>query len=63
MKLTHFVLQMINWGEYPSRTIGIGFGVCGLLLVIHLFLWLLDQVIYEQTTFARRRRKCLIGFF
>ena len=35
---------MVDWRDHAGRTVGLGFGVGILLFVIHILLWLVDQV-------------------
>ena len=35
---------MVDWQNHVPRTVGLGFGVGFLLFVIHISLWLIDQV-------------------
>ena len=35
---------MVDWQNHAGRTVALGFGVGFLLFVIHILLWLVDQV-------------------
>ena len=41
---TKFLSKMVDWQDHAPRTVLLGLGVGFLLFVIHILLWLIDQV-------------------
>ena len=44
MLVTKFLSKMVDWQDHALRTVLLGLGVGFLLFVIHILLWLIDQV-------------------
>ncbi len=43
---------MVDWGNHPLRTFGIGVGVGGILFLSHLLLWVVDQFFVRKCWFT-----------